>query len=53
MKKTIKMASLRQPHNYWIERRVWADNNGTEYVKINGCFFTLDWLIIHGWKVIY
>ena len=51
MKKTIKMAALREPHNYWINRRVWADEDGTEYVKINGNFIEVDWLIAHGWEV--
>lgn len=51
MKKTNKMAALRQPHNYWIERRVWADDNGNEFVKINGCFFDIDWLFRKGWEI--
>lgn len=51
MTKTIKTAGLRQPHNYWISRRVWADEKGTEYVKINGNYIEIDWLIMHGWEV--
>ena len=51
MKKTIKMAALRQPNNYWINRRVYADDTGKEYVKINGRWFGVDWLMLKGWKV--
>ena len=51
MKKTIKMAAVREPHNYWINRRVWADDNGIEYVKINGNFIAIDWLMLRGWEV--
>ena len=50
-KKTAKMASLRKPRNYWISRRVWADEDGKEYVKINGMYFAINWLILHGWDV--
>ena len=51
MKKTIKMAALRQPCNYWIKRRVWVDEDDIEYVKINGEWFGIDWLILKGWEV--
>lgn len=51
MKKTIKTAGLKAPNNYWISRRVWADQDGTEYVKINGNYFSIDWLIRKGWAV--
>lgn len=51
MTKTNKMAALRQPHNYWINRRVWADDAGKEYVKINSNFYEIDWLITKGWEV--
>lgn len=51
MKKTIKMAALREPHNYWIQRRVYQDENGKEYIKLNGIFYGLDWFYIHGWDV--
>lgn len=51
MKKTIKMAALREPHNHWINRRVYADESGKEYVKINGFFFEIDWLMLKGWEV--
>lgn len=51
MKKTIKMATLKQPHNYWIERRVWVDENLIEYVKINGHYFEIDWLYDKDWEI--
>ena len=51
MRKTIKTAAVREPHNYWISRRVWADESGKEYIKINGQFIAINWLIIHGWDV--
>ena len=51
MKKTIKTAALKEPRNYWISRRVWADENGKEYVKLNGDFVELDWLYIHEWEI--
>lgn len=51
MKKTIKRAAVREPHNYWIDRRVYADENGKEYVKINGYLTEIDWLIDHCWDV--
>ena len=51
MKKTIKMAAVKAPHNHWINRRVYADENGVEYIKINGLFFELDWLMLHGWQI--
>ena len=51
MKKTIKTAAIREPHNYWINRKVWVDESGKEYVKINYNFIEIEWLIIHGWEV--
>lgn len=51
MKKTIKMAAIREPFNYWINRRVYSDENGIEYVKINGNYIEIDWLILHDWEV--
>lgn len=42
MKKTNKMATIFNGHCH-IERRVYADNCGVEFVKINGDFFALDW----------
>ena len=51
MKKTTKTASVKEPHNYWINRRIYADENGKEYIKINGMFFAIDWLILKGWDV--
>lgn len=52
MKKTNKMAVIgqlnRQTGNYThIERRVYEDENGKQFVKINGDFTSTDWLIIH------
>lgn len=52
MKKTNKMAVIgqlnRQTGNYThIERRVYEDENGKQFVKINGDFTSIDWLIIH------
>lgn len=49
--KTIKTAAIRQPRNYWIDRRVWADGVGNEYVKINGYYVSIDSLIVRGWDV--
>ena len=51
MKKTNKTAALRQPHNYWISRRVYADETGKEFVKINGNFVSIDWVIDAGWEL--
>lgn len=51
MKKTIKMAAAKAPHNHWINRRVYADESGVEYIKINGIYFELDWLMAHGWEI--
>ena len=53
MKKTNKMAVIgqlnRQTGNYaHIERRVYEDENGKQFVRINGDFTSTDWLIIHG-----
>ena len=39
-KKTEKMAAVREPHNYWINRRVWKDDNDVEYIKIGGIQYT-------------
>ena len=53
MKKTNKMAVIgqlnRQTGNYaHIERRVYEDENGIQFVKINGDFTLVSWLITHG-----
>lgn len=53
MKKTNKMATIgqlnRMTGNYThIERRVYEDENGNRFVKINGDFTDLDWLLNHG-----
>lgn len=51
MVKTFKIMAIRQPRNYWINRRVYADENGVEYVKINYNYYSLDYLRAHGWDV--
>lgn len=53
MKKTNKMATIgqlnRMTGNYaHIERRVFEDENGLIFVKINGDFTSLNWLETHG-----
>lgn len=53
MTKTNKMATIgqlnRQTGNYaHIERRVFEDENGRQFVKINGDFCSVTWLITHG-----
>ena len=53
MKKTNKMATVgqinRQTGNYThIERRVFEDENGNSFVKINGNFTSVSWLASHG-----
>lgn len=52
MKKTSKMVTIgqlnRMTGNYThIERRVYEDENGEMFVKINGDFTSVDWLILH------
>lgn len=51
MKKTNKTAAVREPHNYWISRRVYTDEQGNEYIKINGVYVAVEWLYQHGWDV--
>lgn len=53
MKKTNKMATIAQLNrmtgNYThIERRVYEDENGRNFVKINGDFTSVTWLESHG-----
>lgn len=53
MKKTVKMAVIGQLNraigNYaHIERRVYENENGEGFVKINGDFTSLAWLLLHG-----
>lgn len=53
MKKTNKMATIgqlnRMTGNYaHIERRVYEDEDGFEFVKINGGFISTTWLATHG-----
>ncbi len=52
MKKTIKTATIGQLNrttgNYThIERRIYEDEKGNEFVKINGIFIEIDFLILH------
>lgn len=46
VQKTEKMAVIFDGHSH-IERRVYADENGIEYVKINFGFFNLNWCRCH------
>lgn len=53
MKKTNKMATIgqlnRMTGNYThIERRVYEDEIGRNFVKINGDFTSITWLASHG-----
>lgn len=53
MKKTNKMAVIGQLNPMTgkythIERRVYEDEAGNRYVKINGDFTDIDWLVMHG-----
>lgn len=56
MKKTKYMATIGQPNystgNYsHIERRVYKDEDGKKFVKINGDYYSVTWLTSHGRKV--
>lgn len=51
MKKTIKVAALKQPGNHWISRRVYEDEAGVYYVKINDCWVAIDWCVLHDWAI--
>ena len=51
MKRTVKTAAIREPHNYWISRRVYEDETGNEFVKINGHYVAIAWLYGAGWDV--
>lgn len=53
MKKTIKTVSVKEPRNYWISRRVYSDESGKEFVKINGSLVAINWMLLHGWDVRY
>lgn len=53
MKKTSKMATIgqlnRQTGNYiHTDRRVFEDESGNMFVKINGDLTDVDWLIMNG-----
>lgn len=57
MKKTNKKASIAQYNKQTckyttIERKVFEDEDGKQFVKINGEAFTVEWLILHDYKVI-
>ena len=49
--KTSKTAALREPGNHWINRRVYEDHSGREYVKINGMYFATSMLMLDGWEI--
>ena len=49
--KTSKTAALREPGNHWINRRVYEDHSGREYVKINGMYFATSELMLDGWEI--
>ena len=51
MKKTGRMASVKEPHNYWINRRIYVDEDDVMYVKINYNFVSLNWMVAHKWEV--
>lgn len=56
MKKTNKMAVIGQLNPMTgkythIERRVYEDEAGNKYVRINGDFTDIDWLIMHDRRV--
>lgn len=53
MRKTNKMATIgqlnRMTGNYThVERRIFEDKNGFQFVKINGDFTSITWLATHG-----
>lgn len=53
MKKTNKMATIGQlnrmtGNHTHIERRIFEDENGFRFVKINGDFTSVAWLASHG-----
>ena len=50
MKKTRFTATLTN-RDFKLERRVWEDRNGTRFVKISGCWFEIDWLMLHDTEV--
>ena len=55
-KKTKWMAAIAQ-HNIHtgttvhFERRVYEDEHGTRFVRINGYWFEIDWLLTHNHDV--
>ena len=56
MKKTNRMATIGQLNHETgkythIERRVFEDENGKRFVKIDGSFYSVTWLLSHGRKV--
>lgn len=50
MKPTKYMVTIVQA-NAHIERRVWVNAGGKEFVRINGHLYTLDWCYEHYDKV--
>lgn len=58
MKKTNWMVAIEQIHPYTntsvhFERRVYEDENGIEFVKINGGWFEVHWLATHNHNIEY
>lgn len=57
-KKTRYMAAIAQHHKHTdstvhFERRVYEDEYGTRFVRINGLWFEIDWLLTHDHDVDY
>lgn len=50
MKKTAYKATIYNGHAH-AERRVYEDNNGFRYIKINGCFYDLYFDLPKYWTV--
>ena len=53
MKKTIKIVYVKEPHNYWINRRVYLNEQNEECIKLNYIFVKIDWLKSKGWEINY
>jgi hypothetical protein len=45
--KTNKMATIQQGSTS-VERRVYKDEKDAKCVKLNGSWFEIDWLVLHG-----
>lgn len=50
MKKTAYKATIYNGHAH-TERRVYEDNNGLQYIKINGCFYDLYFDLPKYWEI--